>query len=98
MRLKNLINPQKILLYVLIWRLRHVSNRQFMMFLSILVGIASGLGAVAIKNSVHFISFLVQDIIHADGLGYIYLYSPIVGIFFTVLYIKYLLKLSKTTT
>ena len=92
MGLKNIFNPQKILLRFLKWRLRHISNRQFMMFLSILVGIASGLGAVAIKNSVHFISVLVQDIIHAEGPGYIFLFSPIIGILFTVLFIKYVLK------
>jgi CIC family chloride channel protein len=92
MGLSNTLNPQKLLGRFLKWRLRHVSNRQFIMFLSILVGIASGLGAVAIKNSVHFISVLVQDIIHAGGAGYIFLFSPIIGILLTVLFIKFVLK------
>ena len=89
--MKNL-HPEKLLGRFLKWRLRHISNRQFIMFLSILIGIASGLGAVAIKNSVHFISVLVQDIIHAEGPGYIFLFSPIIGILLTVLFIKYVLK------
>ncbi|PRY98742.1 chloride channel protein [Marinilabilia salmonicolor] len=89
---KKNLHPEKLLGKFLKWRLRHISNRQFIMFLSILIGIASGLGAVAIKNSVHFISVLVQDIIHAEGPGYIFLFSPIIGILLTVLFIKYVLK------
>lgn len=92
MGLKKNLHPEKLLGRFLRWRLRHISNRQFIMFLSILIGIASGLGAVAIKNSVHFISVLVQDIIHAEGPGYIFLFSPIIGILLTVLFIKYVLK------
>lgn len=92
MGLKKNLHPEKLLGRFLKWRLRHISNRQFIMFLSILIGIASGLGAVAIKNSVHFISVLVQDIIHAEGPGYIFLFSPIIGILLTVLFIKYVLK------
>ncbi|WP_010665204.1 chloride channel protein [Marinilabilia salmonicolor] len=92
MGLKNKLNPEKLLGRFLRWRLRHISNRQFIMFLSILVGIASGLGAVAIKNSVHFISVLVQDVIHVEGQGYIFLISPIIGILLAVLFIKFVLK------
>ena len=92
MGLRKNLHPEKLLGRFLRWRLRHISNRQFIMFLSILIGIASGLGAVAIKNSVHFISVLVQDIIHAEGPGYIFLFSPIIGILLTVLFIKYVLK------
>lgn len=92
MNLREKINPEKILRNILKWRLRHISNRQFMMFLSILVGIASGLGAVAIKNSVHFISVLVQDVIYSEGPEYIYLFSPVVGILLAVLFIKFILK------
>ncbi len=92
MGLKNKLNPDNLLGHFLKWRLRHISNRQFMMFLSILVGIASGLGAVAIKNSVHFISGLVQSVINYDGPTYIFLISPIIGILLTVLFIKYVLK------
>jgi CIC family chloride channel protein len=92
MNLKEKIKPEKILGSFLKWRLRHISNRQFIMFLSILMGIASGLGAVAIKNSVHFISVLVQNKIHPEGPAYIFLFSPIFGILLAVLFIKYILK------
>ena len=92
MSLKEKLNPEKLLHNFLKWRVRHVSNRQFIMYLSILVGIASGLGAVAIKNSVHIISVLVQDVIYNEGPAYIYLFSPVVGVLLTVLFIKFILK------
>ena len=75
----------------LIWRLRHVSNRQFMMILSIVVGIGAGFAAVAIKNSVHWISHFVHSILGQDH-GYIFLISPTIGIFLTVLFIKYVIR------
>jgi CIC family chloride channel protein len=92
MDIKGKLAPDKILGSFLKWRIRHVSNRQFIMFLSIIVGIASGLGAVAIKNSVHYISVLVQNVIHSEGPAYVFLISPFIGILLTVIFIKYILK------
>ncbi|MBI9060578.1 MAG: chloride channel protein [Marinilabiliaceae bacterium] len=75
----------------LVWRLRHVSNRQFMMILSVIVGVSSGLAAVAIKNSVHFISHLVLNVLQ-DSKGLLFLIAPAAGILLTVLFIKYVIK------
>ena len=38
----------------LIWRIRYVKERNFILFLSLLVGIVSGLAAVLLKNMVHY--------------------------------------------
>lgn len=83
---------ERLLNRFLKWRLRHISNRQFIMILSIIIGIASGLGAVAIKNSVHFINHIVRDFIQSGSPGYVYLISPLVGILLTILFIKYVLR------
>ncbi len=40
----------------LIWRVRKVDDKKFMMFLSVVVGISAGFAAVIIKNSVHIYS------------------------------------------
>jgi CIC family chloride channel protein len=85
--------PENLLNRFLKWRLRHISNRQFIMFLSIVIGIASGLGAVAIKNSVHFINHIVRDTIQSGGPGYLYIISPLVGVLLTILFIKYILRM-----
>ncbi|WP_439183733.1 chloride channel protein [Carboxylicivirga taeanensis] len=62
-----------------------------MMILSILVGIGAGLGAVIIKNSVHFISELVHHYTQ-NSKGYLYLITPSIGILLSVLFIKYVIK------
>ncbi len=85
------MNRKSLFRQFLVWRLRHVSNRQFMMILSILVGIGAGLGAVIIKNSVHFISELVHHYTQ-NSKGYLYLITPSIGILLSVLFIKYVIK------
>jgi len=85
------MNRQKIFREFLIWRLRHISNRQFMMMLSVLIGIASGIGAVIIKNLVHIISGFVKNTL-TNGFDLFYLIAPTVGITIAILFIKYIIK------
>ncbi len=85
------MNKKSLFRQFLVWRLRHVSNRQFMMILSVLIGIGAGLAAVIIKNSVHFISELVHHYTQS-GKGYLFLITPSIGIFLSVLFIKYVIK------
>jgi len=60
--------------------------------LSIVIGIASGLAAVVIKNSVHFIrNFLTEGFAH-DYHNYLYFAYPLIGILITVSIIRYLLR------
>ena len=52
----------KVLKRFLVWRLRHVNDRQFMLVMSAVVGILVGFAAVIIKNSVHLIQeFLTSN-------------------------------------
>lgn len=76
----------------LVWRIRHISNRQFILILSILIGILSGLAAVIIKNSVHFIRHSLQTGITSEYHRYWYFVFPVIGIFFAILFIKYLIR------
>ena len=45
----------------LIWRIKHINNKQFIMILSVVIGILGGLGAVIIKNGVHLIKELLTS-------------------------------------
>jgi len=74
------------------WRLRHINNKNFVLILSIIIGLASGMAAVIIKNSVHVIrSFLTEGFVK-DYNNYLYLAYPLAGIFIVVLIIKFLIK------
>lgn len=63
-----------------------------MMFLSFIVGLAAGLGAVVIKRAVH----LIQDLLTGDFVdnyhNYLYFVYPAIGILAVVLFIKFVLK------
>ncbi len=76
---------------VLEWRLKHINDRQFIIFLSIVIGLAVGLAAFIIKNLVHFIQTHLNNFAENYGSFY-YLIFPIIGIFLTIVYIKYINK------
>lgn len=78
----------KVIKRLLIWRLRHVSDHRFMLFLSIVVGLSSGLAAVVIKNSVHFIQELLHHGFTEEYHNYLYMLYPALGISLAVLFIK----------
>ncbi len=83
----------KTLEKILHWRLTHHNNNYyFLLFLSILVGFGSGLAAVIIKNSVHFIKeFLNRDMpVHLPE--FLYFIYPIIGITLVVLFVTFFLK------
>lgn len=74
------------------WRLKHMSDRSYVMILSSLVGIIAGFAAVIIKNSVHLIHKLLHSIVSSELFHYIYFITPVVGIFIAVLIVKFLIK------
>ena len=76
----------------LIWRLRHISNNNFILLLGGLVGIIAGLAAVTLKSSVHFIQGFLQKNMDIADVNYLYLGFPLVGILLTVFLAKYFLN------
>lgn len=74
------------------WRLKHVSQRNFLYILSMIVGLISGLAAVVLKNTVYYTHyFLTQGFAH-DASNLLYLAYPLFGMILTVLFIKYFVK------
>lgn len=77
---------------LLIWRLRHVSNEQFVMFLSVIIGFLSALAAIIIKNAVHSIQFLLHYGLTKEYENYLYFIYPAIGITIAVLFIKFVIR------
>lgn len=63
------------------------SNRQFLFLAAILIAIWAGLTAVLLKVVVHFLTVKIQQI--SETYHWIYLVTPVIGIFFTVLLVRY---------
>lgn len=79
---------KKILSTFLIWRIRHLSTKNFIIILGGLVGVLGGLAAVILKSSVHFI----QAFIKQQDVPYLFVILPFFGIVLTALLAKYILK------
>ncbi|MBT0812905.1 chloride channel protein [Litoribacter ruber] len=76
----------------LIWRLKNLSTKNFVLILSGIIGVLAGLAAVILKTLVHTIQdFLTQGFDVQDANFYYILY-PVIGITLTFLVAKYLLK------
>lgn len=76
----------------LIWRLRHISSKNFILILSGIIGIISGIAAVILKETVHAIQSILTGGFDVKYANYLYLSYPLIGILCTVLLSKYILK------
>ncbi len=76
----------------LIWRVKHIQHKHFVLFLSLIVGLLSGLTAVLIKNTVHFIQELLSSGVTKHFHNYLYFIFPLVGLCITVILIKYIIR------
>ncbi|WPP51232.1 chloride channel protein [Catalinimonas niigatensis] len=83
---------ESFFLQLLIWRIKHISNRNFVLILSTIVGFLSGIAAVLLKESVHLIQSLLTSHFDYTYANYLYLAYPLMGILITVLLAKYFFK------
>ena len=74
------------------WRERHLSERNFVALLALLVGVAAGLAAVLLKFLIGLIGHLVESTVHATQANWQYLVFPAVGILLSALYVRYLVR------
>lgn len=64
----------------LIWKYKHISERQFVYMLSILVGFLAGIGTVVLKNLTYYIGHLFNLYIFKDYQSTLYFVLPIIGL------------------
>ncbi len=76
---------------ILIWRNKKISERKFVLILSFFIGILSGLAAVFLKSAVHYTHHRLTEGFE-EGFNYTLLIFPVIGIFLTVLFVKYAVK------
>ena len=76
----------------LIWRLRNMDSKPYIMIISLFVGIFSGLIAVFLFNLVNFIKELLAKGITQEGFNFLYLAYPVVGIALVLIFVKFILR------
>lgn len=86
------MKPKSITGRLFLWRLRHIRQDEFILILSVITGIGSGLAAVVLKNTIYYTNYLLTNGFKFEGSYYLYLVYPIIGITLTTLFIRYILK------
>ena len=83
---------KKSLNKIVAWRIANIPERQFLYVLSIIIGLSSGLAALILKNLIHFVEEELTQWLAVDGISYMYLVYPLIGIFLTVLFVRFVIK------
>ena len=83
---------KNIFIKTLIWRYKHVSERQFIYVLSILVGFLAGLGTLVLKNMTYFFQSLLKGNLIKEFHHSLYFIFPIIGLFLVFAIKKYFIK------
>lgn len=74
------------------WRLKNISHRNFVLIISFIVGLISGLAAVVLKNTVYYTHYFLTEGFENEAANWLYLAYPLFGMAITVLFIKYVVK------
>ena len=74
------------------WREKHIPQSQFILLLSLMVGVLSALAAYALKHLIHFIQHLLTGGFDAHTFNWLYLVYPVIGILITGLFIRKIVR------
>ena len=74
------------------WRERHISERTFVIFLALVVGVLGGLAAQLLKFLIHTIAGALTAHVNLSGGNYLYILLPAAGVLITALYVRYVVR------
>ncbi|MCH5311249.1 MAG: chloride channel protein [Prevotella sp.] len=74
------------------WRTEHISDKMFFVVLALLIGFFSAVAAFVLHSIIHLIQSLLTSSFAKDSANFWYLVFPVVGIFLTSLYVRYVVK------
>jgi len=77
---------------LLIWRVKNIPDKTFILILSVFIGFLGGMSAVIIKNSVHLLKNLLTSGFAQEYQNYLYIIYPFIGISLAVLFIRFVLR------
>ena len=74
------------------WRVANVSDKTFLLILAFLVGVLSAVAAFVLHGLINTIVALLTGRFHADTYNWLYLVYPVVGIWLTSLFVRYVVR------
>lgn len=72
--------------------MKHVSNKNFVLLLGVVIGVIAGLAAVSLKSVVHLIENWLTSGIDIRFESYLYIGFPLIGILLTVIFTHFFLR------
>ena len=78
---------------LLIWRVKYIPERNFILVVAGLTGILSGAFALLLKSSVHLLKDLLTKNFEITFGNYLYLAYPLIGLLLTVFFAKVIFKM-----
>jgi chloride channel protein, CIC family len=83
---------KKLVIQLLIWRVKYVPDKIFLIIVSIIVGSLAGLVAVVLKTSVHFMQNLLHTSFNDNYNTWLFLIYPLIGLILSTLFIQFFRK------
>ena len=74
------------------WRVAHVSDKMFLLILAFMVGILAAVAATVLHGLINQIVALLTGKFQADSYNWLYLVYPVIGIYLTSLFVRYVVK------
>ena len=74
------------------WRQEHISEKMFMIILALIVGFFAAVAAFFLHSIINQIVMLLTSQFDRTGANWLYLVYPVVGIYLTSLFVRYVVK------
>lgn len=74
------------------WRVNHISEKMFMIILALIVGFFAAVAAFILHWIINQIVLLLTSQFDRTGANWLYLVYPVVGIYLTSLFVRYIVK------
>jgi len=74
------------------YRLVDIDQVRIVYFLSLVVGLLSALAAAILKNAIHYTHQILTEGITPESGNYLYFAYPLIGMFLTLLFVRYIVK------
>lgn len=74
------------------WRVEHVSEKMFMIILALIIGFFAAVAAFSLHWIINQIVLLLTSSFDRTGANWLYLVYPVVGIYLTSLFVRYIVK------
>ena len=76
----------------LLCRIRQLPENRLLFLMSIIVGLGSGVAAVILKHSIHFVAWMLKGWFNTPAESILYFIYPGVGMLLSLLFVKYFVK------